>query len=127
MPWIVAVQEIAPPARPEALMNVGPLLDRLVDAFGPRPLSKLLGTNHTTITNWRAGRRRMSPEMAKRVIDLHDVITRALQVFAPDTAMRWLVGQEPFLDHARPIDVLALKGVAPLIEALDGIDAGAYA
>ncbi len=41
--------------------------------------------------------------------------------------MQWLVGQEPFLDGSRPIDVLAIRGVAPLIEALDGIDAGAYA
>ncbi len=109
------------------MTSVQPLLERLVDAFGPRPLSALLGTNHTTIVNWRAGRRNMSAEMSKRVIDLHDVINRALQIFAPDTAMRWLVGREPFLDNARPIDVLALKGVAPLIEALDGIDSGAYA
>lgn len=127
MAWTVAVQEIAPPAHPEAMTSVKPLLERLVEAFGPRPLSTLLGTDHTTIVNWCSGHRRMSPEMAKRVIDVHDLISRALQVFAPDTAMRWLVGQEPFLGHARPIDVLALKGVAPLIEALDAIDAGAYA
>jgi len=65
--------------------------------------------------------------MAKRVIDLHDVLNRALQIFNAGTAVEWLVGHEPFLDGSRPIDVLVLRGVAPLIEALDNIDAGAYA
>lgn len=65
--------------------------------------------------------------MARRIIDLHDILNRALQVFQPSTAARWLVGHEPFLDNKRPIDVLALRGAAPVIEALDNIDVGAYA
>ncbi|MGA8098423.1 MAG: hypothetical protein WB810_07175 [Candidatus Cybelea sp.] len=65
--------------------------------------------------------------MARRVIDLHDILNRALQVFQPATAASWLVGNEPFLDNKRPIDVLVMRGAAPLIEALDNIDAGAYA
>jgi putative toxin-antitoxin system antitoxin component (TIGR02293 family) len=127
MTWTVAVQEITPPAHPEALTDLQPLLERLIVAFGVRPLSILLDVDHASISNWRSAHRRMSAEMSKRVIDLHDVLTRALQIFAPDTAMRWLVGNEPFLNHARPIDVLALRGAAPLIDALEGIDAGAYA
>jgi uncharacterized protein (DUF2384 family) len=64
--------------------------------------------------------------MARRIIDLHDILTRALQVFAPPAAARWLVGNEPFLNDKRPIDVLVLRGAAPLIEALDNVDAGSY-
>jgi len=69
----------------------------------------------------------MSPASRQRVMDLHDVLTRALQVFQPRTAVDWLVGSEPFLDHARPIDVLVARGSAPLIEALRNIDGGGYA
>ncbi len=127
MAWTVAVQEIHPPEHPEALSSVRPLLDRLLEAFGPRPLAVLLGVDHATVVNWRSGHRRVSAEMSKRIIDVHDLMNRALQVFQPDTAMRWLVGNEPFLDYARPIDVLALRGIAPLIGALDSIEAGAYA
>jgi uncharacterized protein (DUF2384 family) len=127
MAWTLALQEISPPEHPEALSDVKPLLDRLVAAFGPRPLSRLLDVKPGTVGNWMSGHRRLSPEMARRVIDLSHVLSRALQVFKPETAMQWLVGQEPFLDGSRPIDVLAIRGVAPLIEALDGIDAGAYA
>jgi uncharacterized protein (DUF2384 family) len=127
MAWSLALQEISPPAHPEALSDVKTLLDRLVAAFGPRPLSRLLDVKPGTVGNWMSGHRRLSPEMARRVIDLHDVLNRALQIFNAATAVEWLVGHEPLLDGSRPIDVLALRGVAPLIEALDGIDAGAYA
>ena len=60
-------------------------------------------------------------------MDLHDVLTRALQVFRPGTAVAWLVGNEPFLEYTRPIDVLVTRGSGPLIEALKNIDSGGYA
>ena len=80
-----------------------------------------------TITDWKTGRRTLSEHSAKRIMDLHHVLTRALQVFQPRTAMDWLVGNEPFLNHARPIDVLVARGPAPLINALNGIQSGGYA
>jgi uncharacterized protein (DUF2384 family) len=52
-------------------------------------------------------------------------MVRALQVYKPRTAMDWLVGNDPFLDHARPIDVLVKHGAAPLIVALDAFESSA--
>ena len=127
MSWTIALERIDPPRDPEALADVHPLLERLVRAFGPRPLARLLGVRPGSVANWTSARRQISAEMTRRIINLHDVLTRALQVFAPATAARWLVGNEPFLDNKRPIDVLVLRGAAPVIEALDNIDAGAYA
>jgi len=127
MTWTIALQRIDPPQDPSALADVHPLLDRLVRAFGPRPLARLLDVRPGSIANWTSGRRRISREMERRVIDLHDILNRALQVFQPATAARWLVGNEPFLDNRRPIDVLAMRGGAPLIEALDNIESGAGA
>jgi uncharacterized protein (DUF2384 family) len=103
------------------------MLERLVSAFGTRPLALLLDVKAGSVTNWTTRRRNLSPESRQRIMDLHDVLTRALQVFQPRTAVDWLVGNEPFLDHARPIDVLVACGSAPLIEALKNIDSGGYA
>jgi len=125
--WTVPVLQIDPPKNPRALADVIPLLERLVSAFGTRPLARLLDVEPGTVTNWKTRRRNLSEDSAKRIMDLHDVLTRALQVFQPRTAMDWLVGNEPFLDHARPIDVLVARGSAPLLEALRGIDSGGYA
>ena len=125
--WSLPVLEIEPPKNPSALADVVPLLERLEAAFGTRSIAKLLDVGAGTVTNWKRRRHAISPEYAKRVIELHDVLVRALQVFQPRTAMDWLVGSEPFLDGARPIDVLVTRGAAPLITALAGIEATAYA
>ena len=125
--WTLPVLEIDPPKNPQALADVVPLLERLESAFGTRPIAKLLDIGAGTVTNWKRRRHAISPEFAKRVIELHDVLVRALQVFPPQVAMDWLVGNEPFLNGARPIDVLVARGAAPLIHALAAVDATAYA
>lgn len=89
-------------------------------------VARMLDVDPAMLTRWKKGRQ-VSDVMRKRIIDLHDVLNRALQVFAPDVVMHWLVGHEPFLNDARPIDVLAVRGAAPLIEALDGIESDGYA
>jgi uncharacterized protein (DUF2384 family) len=65
--------------------------------------------------------------MGRRIVDLHDVLTRILRVYNPQLAAMWLVGSEPLLGGARPIDVMAMEGAAPVVRAIDGIAQGAYA
>ncbi len=125
--WTLPILQIDPPKNPSALADVVPLLERLVKAFGTRPLARLLDVEAGTVTNWTSRRRNISHDLAKRIMDLHDVLTRALQIYQPRTAMDWLVGNEPYLNFARPIDVLVTRGSGPLIEALEGIDSGGYA
>jgi hypothetical protein len=127
MSWKISLKEIPTPANPLALADVTPLLERLEHAFGCGPLARLLDTDPSIVSSWSSGQQRMNREMERRVIDIHDVLMRAFQVLDPDTAMRWLVGSEPFLGGRRPIDVLALRGAAPLIEAIDNMESGAYA
>jgi uncharacterized protein (DUF2384 family) len=119
----------APPRviRPRPLNDVQPLLERLIESFGSNGLARLIGVRTGTVTNWRSRRRAISPEYVQRILDLHDVMTRALQIMDPAVIPDWFEGREPFLDDARPIDVLALRGSAPLIAALRSIAAGAYA
>jgi hypothetical protein len=39
----------------------------------------------------------------------------------------WLVGSEPLLGGARPIDILAIEGAGRVVRAVDGIAERAYA
>ncbi len=66
-------------------------------------------------------------EMGRRIVDLNDILTRVLRVYGREAAAMWLVGSEPLLGGARPIDVLVTEGAAPVIRAIDGIAEGAYA
>lgn len=124
--WSPLIDPFVTPKHPEALADVRPLLLQLVEAYGHNTVARLLDVDAAMITRWRRSAK-ISPAMSRRVLDLHAVLVRALQIFAPEVATQWLVGHEPFLNDARPIDVLAVRGAAPLIEALDGIAAGAYA
>jgi uncharacterized protein (DUF2384 family) len=53
-------------------------------------------------------------------------LDRLLQVLWPEEASEWLTARNPHL-NGRPIDVLALRGSAPVIEAIDALSQGAYA
>ncbi len=115
--------------RPAAatLADVGPLLARIIEALGTNSAARLLGADRSQVSRWRAGKETISAEMGRRIVDLHDILTRALRVFDSEAAALWLTGSEPLLGGSRPIDVLVLQGAAPVIAALDGVMQGAYA
>lgn len=121
---------LAPPVklRPAAanLANLQPQLGRLVEALGSNGAARMLGADPSQISRWKAGSEPISNEMARRVMDLHDILTRILRIYTPPVAALWLAGSEPLLGGARPMDVLALEGAAPVIRAIEGIAAGVY-
>lgn len=111
----------------DSLADVRPLLSRIIDAVGTNAAARLLGADRAQVSRWTAKTEAVGAEMGRRIVDLHDVLTRILRVYERDAAALWLVGSEPLLGGARPIDVLALEGAAPVIRTIDGIAAGAYA
>lgn len=114
-------------ASADTLADVRPLLKRVVDALGTNAAARLLGADRAQVSRWGAGTESIGAEMRRRIVDLHDVLTRILCAYNRDAAALWLVGSEPLLGGARPIDVLATEGAAPVIRAIDGIIEGAYA
>lgn len=114
------------PKNPAAVADVSGLLGRLVRAYGRRAVAEMLGVDAATVRNWlRASE--IDARARMRIIDIHDVINRALQVFSPTVAADWFGGSEPLLDGARPIDVLKTSGALRVIKALEGREAGVYA
>lgn len=114
-------------AAAEALTDVRPLLTRVTNALGTNAAARLLGVDRAQVSRWSSRKDSVSAEMARRIIDVHDVLTRILRVYEREAAAMWLVGSEPLLGGARPIDVLVTEGAAPVIRAIDGIAQGAYA
>ncbi len=125
--WSPLVVELEPSRNAGALTDVRALLVRLVDAYDQATVAGLLGVDKSSVSNWVRGRRAMSAAFRMRVLEVHDVLTRAHEVFNPTLAARWLVGHEPLLGGARPLDVIGLRGAAPVIEALDAIASGGFA
>lgn len=127
-PWSpVATQVVLRPAA-ERLADLRPLLEGIVAALGTNAAARLLDAGRAQVSRWVSGAAEsIDIEMGRRIVDLHDVLTRILRVYGREAAAMWLVGSEPLLTGARPIDVLAIEGAAPVIRAIDGIAQGAYA
>lgn len=126
-PWIPTSKAVVLRKSADTLADVTPLLARVIEALGTNAAGRLLGADRAQVSRWSAGTESIGSEMGRRIVDLHDVLTRILRVYARDAAAMWLVGSEPLLGGARPIDILVLGGAAPVIRAIDGIAEGAYA
>ena len=111
----------------DSLLDVHPLLLRLVAALGASSTARMLGVDRAQVSRWTSSSELVSAEMRRRIVDLHDILTRILRVYSRDAAALWLVGLEPLLGGARPMDLLVLEGAAPVIRAIDGIAQGVYA
>jgi len=125
--WIPTAKTVVLRQSAESLADVTPLLARVVEALGTNAAARLLGVDRAQVSRWSAGKDSISAEMGRRIVDLHDVLTRILRVYGREAAAIWLLGSEPLLGGARPIDVLVLEGAAPVIRAIDGIAEGAFA
>jgi uncharacterized protein (DUF2384 family) len=125
--WIPTIDQLEPAMKPEILADVAPLLARIVGAYPQAVVARLLGVDRSAVTRWVQDDRDISAPTRARIVEVHDVLTRVHQVFNPILAARWLVGHEPFLGGARPIDVMGIRGAAPVIDALDAISSGGYA
>ena len=125
--WIPTAKAVVLRQSADALADVTPLLGRVIEALGTNAAARLLGADRAQVSRWNAGIESIGSEMGRRIVDLHDVLTRILRVYGREAAALWLVGSEPLLGGARPIDVLVLEGAAPVIRAIDVIAEGAYA
>ena len=114
--------------KPDAtdLFEVPAEVERVVSALGSNTVADLLSVSRSQPSRWRAGKERISPINRARLADLDHVLNRLLQVLWPEEASAWLTARNPNLG-GRPVDVLALRGAAPVIEAIDALAQGAYA
>lgn len=113
------------PGAPD-LFEVPVEVERVVAALGSNTVADVLGVSRSQPSRWRSGAERISPGNRARLTDLDHMLNRVLQVLWPEEASAWLTADNPHLG-GRPIDVLALEGVGPVLEAIDALAQGAYA
>lgn len=102
------------------------VLERVTAALGSNVAAEILGVDPAQTSRWRHHKEPIGARAYSRLLDLHDLLNRVLQIYHPDDAGEWLSTPSPWLRGSRPIDVLGHYGFAPVIEALDAIEQGAY-
>jgi uncharacterized protein (DUF2384 family) len=94
--------------------------DFLIESLGSgAELARLLGVNRSQPAQWRSGKENPGPVTAQRLVDLDHVVAKALLIWPPKAAIDWLESSNSYLDGARPIDVLRLRGSADVVRALE--------
>ena len=78
-PWMPVVRKVALRPAAETLADVAPLLTRVLEALGTNAAARLLGADRAQVSRWSAGTEAVGQEMGRRIIDLHDVLTRILR------------------------------------------------
>lgn len=100
-------------------------LNRLIEVLGNKRAAELLGVARSQPSRWACGLERIAPEKQHQVLDLHYTLARLLLVYPARQAKIWLGSQNAGLG-ARPIDVLRVHGVVPVIRAIDAEAQGTY-
>jgi DNA-binding transcriptional regulator YiaG len=90
-------------------------------------LEKYFGVSESTIDEWLEGESQLNRAQAKLMLDLkylNDVLEFHI---SPDQIRQWLVGNNPHLNFASPIDDLTLKGVLAVLPAVEELIHGSSA
>jgi hypothetical protein len=101
-------------------------LIRLIDELGNNRVAELLSVSRSQPSRWRSGKEGIGPENQRKLIDLDYVLGRLGQLYPSRQCEIWLTSHNAHLG-GRPIDVLHIRGAAPVIEAIDAEAQGAFA
>ncbi len=102
-------------------------LQRIIDSLSLAAAADVLGVDKSQLDRCRKGKEAIGAELNRRITDVEYVLDRALHVMHPDEVGPWLTEAEPLLGGSIPLNVLTLKGTGPVVAALDGVAAGAFA
>jgi transcriptional regulator with XRE-family HTH domain len=89
-------------------------------------VAEALGVSRSRVSRWLRTEQ-PDPENRRKLEGLEFVLSRLLQIYHPDTALDWLLGMNPFLREARPIDHIAGGRITEVLRAIDAEEAGSYA
>src|SRR3954463_6317678 len=98
--------------------------DFVVSVLGNRATAELLDVSPSQPSRWRRGAEVPGPGVAALLVDIDHVLGRLLLVWDRDVAYDWLTGATPPLEGARPIDVIATRGTAEVVDAIVAEAAG---
>lgn len=100
--------------------------ERLVKTLGSNTVATLLGVSVDRPGRWVSGAEEPGRENRTALTNLDSLVGHLLTAFTPEQVPLWLNGQDPYLG-ARPIDVFRIDGAAPVIEAIEAFEQGAFA
>lgn len=113
----------------EALANSG-LYAKLVDdlregVLTNAELAEITGVKSRQVQHWASGAHRPQGEAKDRLLELHYIVDRLLDVYTPEGVDIWLHGRNRSLGAQKPIDLLAEGKFEQVLAAVERLASGA--
>lgn len=95
-----------------AFVSPAPAVAQLLDGLRERgglkstDVANVAGVSPPTVSRWVTGKAAPHPKTQLLIADLHYVVSRLAELYAPDEARLWLYSKHRLLDGARPIDLV---------------------
>jgi hypothetical protein len=94
---------------------------------GPNSVANLLNVTFGQIIRWVNETDVPNDEDTRVIKELTNVVDYLSSVWAPSVMSAWLTSSNAFLEGARPIDYIRLKGFDQVLEAIDAEFSGVFA
>jgi uncharacterized protein (DUF2384 family) len=103
-------------------------IDTLQDRGGLKgtDIANFADVSSATVHRWKAGSHIPHPNTQILLAQLHYVVSRLDEYYAPDEVRLWLYAPHPQLEGQRAIDLIVGGRTAEVIAILDRLDAEVY-
>ncbi len=103
-------------------------LDELHDVGGLKgtDIANITNVSKATVTRWKQGAIKPHPRTQFVLSDLHYVVGRLDEYYAPEEIRIWLYAHHPQLSGERAIDLICQNRSEEVLRVLERLDAEAY-
>jgi transcriptional regulator with XRE-family HTH domain len=103
------------------------ITQELSHKFGnPASLARVMKVDRSAIGRWLKGSQTPTGENEEKLMALSYVLAKLARMYRPETAQKWLVANNPFLGHKRPLDFIGDGRMAEVDVALEAVLTGGY-
>lgn len=116
-------------SRSQALADSG-LYARVVDdlregVFTNAELAEVTGVKTRQVQHWASGAHRPQGDAKDRLLEVHYIVERLLEIYKPEGADIWIHGRNKGLGGQKPIDLLRAGDFEQVLAAVERLAAGA--
>lgn len=89
-------------------------------------IANVTDVSKATVSRWKQGAIKPHPRTQFILSDLHYVVGRLNEYYAPDEVRAWLYARHPQLNGERAIDLICQNRSEEVLRVLERLDAEAY-
>jgi uncharacterized protein (DUF2384 family) len=95
-------------------------------ALSMEDVAKIVGASPRSVYRWASGQSGPRAAARDRLLEVAVVVRDLGDTLTPDGAQIWMFAPNPFLDYARPVDLLGKGEFRRVLGAIEGLKDGVF-